>query len=383
MKNKLFVFCSWDGIFFREQAKLVDNQYDVNMVVFSSKSIREWSKYLSLIKIKKTITDNDLPIVYVEYLNFWFLPRFIERIIQNFYVQRVHSKIGMTKDSFIHINTIYEAGFWALQFNKKYKIPYVLDEHQKFILHKKTKRSINQIQEILDTSKKNLVVSHDEARQILSAGFKMNFEVIGNYVDENKFFPIENKKANVFKLISIGAFTYFKDQQTIFKALEVLDDLTLNKKIEFHYLGYNSWGVDCTDEINRIIKEANYKHIKVILYPGFYNRLEIASLLQHSDVFILSSIMEGMCVSLMEALACGLPVCTTQCGGVDELIDDQNGKIVQIRDYKSMANFIKKVVTEEITFDKNSISNRLVSQYGNVAFRNKLLQYYSEAFIKS
>ncbi len=106
------------------------------------------------------------------------------------------------------------------------------------------------------------------------------------------------------------------------------------------------------------------------------SREDIALELKKSDLFLFSSLSEGMPVSVLEALACGLPVCSTWCGGVDELIDETNGLILQIKDYISIADFINKILKQELFFDKKNISENILKKYGNEAFLNRIKTIY-------
>jgi len=382
MKKKLFVFCSWDASFFREQAQLVKDTFEVEMVVFNPKSIREFLKYWKLIDFKHRISEEGMSVTTVSYLTFWFLPYFVQDAIESYYFKRLNARLHVDKNSVIHVNTIYEAGFWASIFHKKTGVPYVIHEQQKFILTYRTKRSMQLIHEVIKNAHKMLVSSHDQARQLLTHGYQFEFEILGNYVNEKLFFPVAKADSSVFKIISIGAYTYFKDQKTIFKTLKVLDTIAFDKKIEFHYFGINGWGVNNEAVVKQLITDFDYKNVAVYIYPENHSRASIASKFQQADMFILSSLMEGMCVSLMEALGTGLPVCTTQCGGVDELIDEENGKVFQIRDYQSMALFIEKIIKKEVVYDTNRIAEKLVSGFGTSAYTKKLLQYYNDALLQ-
>jgi glycosyltransferase involved in cell wall biosynthesis len=57
-------------------------------------------------------------------------------------------------------------------------------------------------------------------------------------------------------------------------------------------------------------------------------REDVPSLLRNSDFFVLSSRTEGLCLSLLEAMACGLPVVATDVGGNREVIADSGGGIL-------------------------------------------------------
>jgi glycosyltransferase involved in cell wall biosynthesis len=65
------------------------------------------------------------------------------------------------------------------------------------------------------------------------------------------------------------------------------------------------------------------------------------------DLFMLSSRREGICNSLLEAMAMGLPVVTTDAGGTRELvIDGQTGYIMQQRDVDSLARAVIKLIND-------------------------------------
>lgn len=60
---------------------------------------------------------------------------------------------------------------------------------------------------------------------------------------------------------------------------------------------------------------------QMVHFGGFASQETVRDTLLESDVFILPSFAEGVPVSLMEAMACGVPVIGTNVGGVTELIE--------------------------------------------------------------
>lgn len=57
-------------------------------------------------------------------------------------------------------------------------------------------------------------------------------------------------------------------------------------------------------------------------FVGYQSQAKVRQYMQETDVFVLPSFAEGVPVSLMEALAAGVPVVTTQIAGVSELVED-------------------------------------------------------------
>lgn len=78
------------------------------------------------------------------------------------------------------------------------------------------------------------------------------------------------------------------------------------------------------------------------------NRRDVAELLAECDVFALSSIAEGMPVTLLEAMAAGLPVVATDVGGVDLVVEaGVTGTLVPAGDPAAMADALRAYVTDE------------------------------------
>ena len=74
-------------------------------------------------------------------------------------------------------------------------------------------------------------------------------------------------------------------------------------------------------------------------------RSDVADILRASDVFVLSSRWEGNPMSVMEAMAAGLPVVSTAVGGVPELVrDGETGLLVSSEDTGALAQAIQALV---------------------------------------
>lgn len=77
------------------------------------------------------------------------------------------------------------------------------------------------------------------------------------------------------------------------------------------------------------------------------NREDVPELLAACDVFALSSIAEGMPVTLLEAMAASLPVASTSVGGIASVVEDGvTGTLVPPRDPHALANALAAYVMD-------------------------------------
>jgi len=78
-------------------------------------------------------------------------------------------------------------------------------------------------------------------------------------------------------------------------------------------------------------------------------RADVADILRASDVFVLSSRVEGNPLSVMEAMAAGLPVVSTAVGGVPELVRDrETGLLVPSEDAGALTRAVQALVDDPV-----------------------------------
>jgi L-malate glycosyltransferase len=85
---------------------------------------------------------------------------------------------------------------------------------------------------------------------------------------------------------------------------------------------------------------------KHVFLTGF--RPDVLSLHQAFDVFVMSSVTEGLGTSVLDAMACGKPVVATRAGGMPEVVvDGETGLLVPPRDPRAMATAIVRLLADE------------------------------------
>jgi glycosyltransferase involved in cell wall biosynthesis len=79
------------------------------------------------------------------------------------------------------------------------------------------------------------------------------------------------------------------------------------------------------------------------IFTGFRN--DIPQILPELDVFLFTSKEEGLGTSVLDALACGVPVVATQAGGIPELIQDgKNGLLAPIKAAERLAEQVTHIL---------------------------------------
>jgi glycosyltransferase involved in cell wall biosynthesis len=95
--------------------------------------------------------------------------------------------------------------------------------------------------------------------------------------------------------------------------------------------------------LERQIKDHHLE--KHVFLAGF--RPDVLSVHKAFDIFVMSSVTEGLGTSLLDAMACGKPIVATTAGGMPEVVvDGQTGLLVPPRDHEAMANAIIRLLTD-------------------------------------
>ena len=386
------MICSWFdpktgiGSFFWEQAKFMTPDFNMVLCVFSSTNygIRNFHKFFTHDIVSTDKAPNGLLVLKFNYPQFAYGNEqtnlnLLKSSLRKFQIYLEEEEIPI---DLVHAQSLCSAGIMAQYFYEETGIPFVFTEHDQFNFKSITPTNKKVIDRIFLNDFDKIMVSHDKIRQFFSNRLFADFIVVGNTIDDEIFnYREKNRNDSVFKILTIGAHSPFKDQDTLLKALSILDSTFSGRKIEFIWLGYNGWGKDNTVEVQDLLDKFPFENIEVTS-KAKVGRLEIKDYLQDADLFLLTSIAEGMPVSAMEALACGIPVCSTRCGGVDELIDESNGGLFQIKDYSSIGKFIVDFYLDIYKVDNKKISEDFIQKWGKRSFKNKVGEIYNSMIAK-
>ena len=223
-------------------------------------------------------------------------------------------------------------------------------------------------------------ISEDIAAELVSINVASHkIHLIPNAVDTCRFFPVspEQKSGMRRKLnlpesarivIYTGRLVSYKGLPIL---LEVWNELRLrHDNIRLLLLG--SGGMDihnCEAELRAYVKSNSLEGS--VFFTGSVQN--VPEYLQASDIFAFPTQNEAFGSSLIEAMACALPVVTTPVGAIKTIVtDDQNGVLVHPGDFQQLFR----------AFDRLISDTTLASRFGRAACETAQSNYSAEAVMK-
>ena len=206
----------------------------------------------------------------------------------------------------------------------------------------------------------------DRALQFMPSA---TIDVITNGIDLNMFHPAQNDKAQQeLKLLTVGRLSVTKRFEILIDAVEILHKAGRNLHLTI------AGGGAMLNRLKQIVSQKNLTDI--IDVKGRIESDLMPDLYRQNDIFVSASMQEGMSNAMLEAMASGLPIITTRCEGVDELIAD-NGIVVEQARPDAIADEIQKLADDKNGYDLMcKAARKKVEQFGWAHIAEQYLRYY-------
>ncbi|MCD4844216.1 MAG: glycosyltransferase family 4 protein [Methanosarcinales archaeon] len=176
--------------------------------------------------------------------------------------------------------------------------------------------------------------------------FKPDINSINNNINNHTY-----KKIKKFNIVCISRLIERKGISFLLKAIKKIK----NKKVKLILVGKGKQ----EDELHQLAKDLEITDR--VEFKGYVDHDDIADIYQESDLFVLPSFNEGMSNALLEAMASGLPVISTDTGGTSELIDG-NGILIQKGNSDEIAQAISTVMNDPEAFKQMGLRSREIAE---------------------
>ena len=195
--------------------------------------------------------------------------------------------------------------------------------------------------------------------------------LIYNGINLDRFVP-QQQKAAPFTFIHVARLATVKDQHTLLHAIASLCTKST--------LPFQCWLVGDGPERQRLQQTAADLGLTAPELQWLGERQDIAELMAQSQVFVLSSVAEGIPMTVLEAMACGLAIISTDVGGLPELISPAQGQLVPARDAQALADAMLFFLADQsaTTAAGTQCRERVCRQFSEQAMVAQYLALYRE-----
>lgn len=283
-------------------------------------------------------------------------------------------QISSDLPNLVHVHVAMKAGLIALYLKWKYKIPYVLTEHwsgyyaiSKDSLYKKSYLTRYLTRLIIKNANRFLPVSEDLGREISRHLIPVPFQKIPNVVNTSLFYPPDDQQLDVFRFIHISSLLYPKNPEGIIRAFTEL--VKEGFKAELVLVG------PLNHSINQFIHSAELSRNRIHC-TGEISYKQVGIELRNSSALVMFSYYETMSCVVIEALCTGLPVISSRVGGIPEVLNENNGILINAGDEKELLQSMKEMINNRHLYDKYEISRQAVEQYSYETIGKRIIDVY-------
>jgi len=177
-----------------------------------------------------------------------------------------------------------------------------------------------------------------------------SIEVIPNGVELDRFYPATtDNSTNRLNLLTVGRLSPTKRVEMLIDAVHILRKE--GRDVHFSIIGGGAMG----DALKQAVTKRSLDDIVDI--AGRIDAEKMPEVYRRHNIYVSASMQEGMSNAMLEAMASGLPIVTTQCEGVEELIAD-NGIVVEQAAAEVIAQAIIGLADDRHSYEKISARAR-------------------------
>ena len=284
----------------------------------------------------------------------FFLPERIKEIIRAWQMDLIYQQAEQHygKPDVIYSHYLHNT-LKAIPLKKKYNIPLVAIEHWSQLAHTHIPKTTIQLAKRVYSSVDQLLSVSSALQDNIRRQIGYDSLVVPNMVSQEFYYTTSTPKDNL-TLVTVGRLVSEKHFDQLIKAVA-----HISEPLQLKIIGDGKE----KENLHKLINELQLQE-KVFLC-GYKTKEEIVVLLQQSDIFVLPSQSETFGVVYIEALACGLPIIATDCGGPRDIVTPMNGLLVPINNQQKLEKAITHMIHNLHLYDKNLIAQDCQNRFSS------------------
>ena len=172
------------------------------------------------------------------------------------------------------------------------------------------------------------------------------------------------------KFVSVATLTQGKRIDVLLRAFERLSAIYRDVTLEIVGDG------EQRDSLQELAEELHISN--KVRFHGTLARQDIDALYKRCDCFVLPSAFETFGVAYIEAMAAGLPVIATRCGGPKDFVTEENGILVDIDDVEGLKNAMLNMYLSRKQYDGSAIAANTAARFSASAVAKRILNIYNK-----
>lgn len=283
------------------------------------------------------------------------------------------------KPDIVHVHIPMKAGLLALWLKRKYTIPFVVTEHWAIYnsyapdnFQKRTQWFKYYTKKILLEAACFLPVSKELGNAVQQTVAVTPFNVIPNVADINHFNFQQPLPHTNFRFVHVSTMIYQKNPESILRVFQQL--VEVYPAAELVMVG------PCPSSVKAIAQKLPCFPEK-ITFTGSLNYAEVATELKAADALILFSHYENLPCVIIEALCCGVPVISSDVGGISEIIDSANGILVPPSNEEELFKAMITMMQNQDHFDRKQISQSAINKFSYEVVGKQIANIYEGVIV--
>lgn len=276
------------------------------------------------------------------------------------------------KPDLLHAQSCLWGGVAARVLAQELGIPYVLTEHDStFLCGRLPPPSLYWASFALGMAAKVLAVSRALSDRLQPLVPSKVIDIVPNMTDTDFFVVQDRRQGQGFHILAIAILNANKGFDVLLRAFA--------QAFKGEPGVVLSIGGRGPEQSNLVALAAELGVQDQVQFLGILDRAQVRQTMWDADLFVVSSHQETFGIVLIEAMATGLPVVATRCGGPEEIVEPGNGWLVELGDPVALVEALKVARQERSGLDPARIRSAVTSRFSRKIVTGKILQAYHYA----